>query len=810
MRSQARVVIVGGGIMGAGLLYHLAKDGWTDVVLVEKGELTSGSTWHAAGQVSQAVSNYGIAKLQGYACDVYRGLEAETGQSVTWHGCGSLRIAYDDDEVDWLHYTLSVGRGLGFEMEIIGPGEIGKLHPLYDLDGIKAALHTPDDGHVDPSGACFALAAGARALGAEVVRHNRVTGIERRPNGEWHVITEQGTIVCEHVVNAGGCYARQIGEWVGLDLPIVNMKHQYVITESVPEFEGLARELPVVRDDKMVSGYIRMEQKSALIGIYEQREPRCAWEDGVPWDAEAELFDPDLDQMMPWLGNAMDRIPALSKVGIKRVVNGAVAIPPDGQMLVGPAPGLTNFWCCCGSQAGVSWGPGAGKYLSQWMTTGAPETSMRDWDPRRFGAYADRNYQFAKAREDYAIRYAIPPYPGYNRQSGRPVRTSPLYERLKRQGAVHEETFGWERPRWFARDGLVQQDYYSFRRPEWFAAVAAECRAVRERAGILDLTAFGKIEVRGPDAEAFLARMFANVPPSKVGSIRLAHMLNDKGTIEAEATIAKIDEGLFYLALGATSEIRTYDWLTQRKRSGERVEIEVVSEALGCLVLNGPASRHILREHCSAPLDNEHFPWLTAQSVEVAGAPVRALRVSYTGELGWELHLPMEHMLDVYDALWETGKAHGVENFGSFALRYMGMEKAFKAAPELTNDVNMVEGDLLRFVKLDRDDFIGRQATLNYLQQPPKWKCVHLVLSDGDSDCLGAEVVYCDGRTVGMISSGGFGHRVQKSLAFAYVAPDCAEPGTELQTLVMGEMRGARVLHEPLYDPGSRLPRADV
>ena len=809
MRTQARVVIVGGGIMGTCLLYHLAKDGWHDTVLVEKGELTSGSTWHAAGQVSQAVSNYGIAKLQSYACDVYRALEDETGQSVTWHGCGSLRIAYDDDEVDWLRYTLSVGRGLDLEMDIIGPPAISDLHPFYNLDGIKAALHTPNDGHVDPSGACFALAAGARQLGAEVVRHNRVTDINPLPNGEWQVVTEQGAIVCEHVVNAGGCYARQIGQWVGLDLPIVNMKHQYVLTEAVPDFDSLSRELPVVRDDKMVSGYVRMEQKSALIGIYEQREPKSVWEDEVPWDAESVLFDPDLDQMMPWLGNAMDRIPVLNKVGIKRVVNGAVAIPPDGQMMVGPAPQLRNFWCCCGSQAGVSWGPGAGKYLSQWMITGAPETSMRDWDPRRFGAYANRDYQFAKAREDYAIRYAFPPYPGYNRQAGRPARTSQLYERLKQQGAVYEENFGWERPRWFANGDIAQRDYYSFRRPEWFSTVAAECRAVRASAGILDLTAFGNIEVRGADAETFLARMLANLPPRKVGSIRLAHMLNEKGTIEAEATVAKIDEGLFYLTVSAISEIRTHDWLVQHKRPGERVEIEVVSEAFGCLLLTGPNSRRILREHCRVPLDNDQFPWLTAQNIEVAGVPARVLRVSFAGELGWEIHLPIEHLLQVYDALWETGRAHGLENFGFFALRSMGMEKAYKAASELTNDVNMVEGDLLRFVKLDRDDFMGRQATLNYLQQPPKWKCVHLELSDGDSDCLGAEVVYYDDRSVGMISSGGFGHRVQKSLAFAYVAPECAALGTELTTLVMGEMRRARVISEPPYDPGNLLPLAD-
>jgi dimethylglycine dehydrogenase len=585
------------------------------------------------------------------------------------------------------------------------------------------------------------------------------------------------------------------------------MMHQYVLTENVPQFENLPRELPVVRDYRMVSGYIRMEQKSALIGIYEQRDAQRVWENGAPWESENELFDPDLDRLMPWLGNAMDRVPALERVGIKRVVNGAVAIPPDGAMLLGPAPGLQNFWCCCGAQAGISWGPGAGKYLAQWITSGAPEASTRDWDPRRFGQYADRKYQFAKAYEDYCMHYA-PPLPGYNRQAGRPVRTSPLYDRLKDAGAVYEETFGWERPRWFARDGLLQHDVYSFGRPNSFVAVGKECRSVRDHAGIMDLTAFGKIDVTGPDAESFLARVLANTPPSKVGGIRLAHMLNEKGTIESEMTVARLGSDRFYLALGALSEIRTFDWMQHHRRPRENVRIEVVSEAYGCLVLCGPKARQILRRICRAPLDNGNFPWLTSREMEAAGAPVRALRISYAGELGWELHVRMEHMLRVYDALWEVGAPQGLENFGSFALRAMGLEKAYKAAPELTNDVNMVESDMMRFVKLDRDDFIGRTATLRHLEAPPKWKCVYLALDGDNQDCLGAEAVYRDEHKVGMISSGNYGHRVNKSLAFAYVDPSAAAVGTELRILVQGKPRKARILAGPLYDASNDLPRA--
>ncbi|MEE2715879.1 MAG: FAD-dependent oxidoreductase, partial [SAR324 cluster bacterium] len=570
MQHNARVVIVGGGIMGASLLYHLAKEGWTDSVLIEKGELTSGSTWHAAGQISHSVSHYGLAKINGYGIELYQRIEDETDQAVSWHGCGSLRLAYNTDEVDWLRYTVSVNRGLGHQMEIIGPEEIRKLHPFYNLDGVLAALHTPHDGHVDPAGACFALAKGAKQMGASVIRDNRATDIRATESGEWEVVTEQGSIVCEHVVNAGGTFARQIGEWVGLDLPITNMTHHYLVTDPVPEFQGLAAELPVIRDDRLVSGYIRMEQKSALIGIYEKANPNTVWDDGTPWDSENELFPADYERIMPWLENAMGRMPILENVGIRREVHGAITHPPDGNMLLGPAPGLRNFWCCCGSQIGIAWGPGAGKYLAQWMIHGAAEINMRDFDPRRYGSFADRNYQITKAKEDYLLRHEIP-YPGFNRTDGRPKKTSALYQRLHDAGAIYEEIFGWERPRWFAREGLPQQDVHSFRRAPWFEAVGEECRATRERVGIMDLSAFGKIDVSGPDAARLMDRMIANRLPRKICGIVLTHILNEKGTIEAEVTVTRLRDDHFYLASAAFSELRVQDWLEQHRRSGEAV-----------------------------------------------------------------------------------------------------------------------------------------------------------------------------------------------------------------------------------------------
>ncbi|MEC8155084.1 MAG: FAD-binding oxidoreductase, partial [Pseudomonadota bacterium] len=370
--TSARVVIVGGGVMGCGLAYHLAHEGWTDIVLLEKAELTSGSTWHAAGQITHSTSSFALGKCVDYNIGLYSGaLEAETGQSVTWHGCGSFRLAYREDEMDWLRHTLSVGRTLGFNIELVGPDRVAELHPFYNLEGVIGALHTPDDGHVDPSGITQALATGARQLGARIIRRCRATDIKQLDSGEWKVFTEQGDITCEHVVNAGGTYARQMGEWSGLTLPMTSMTHHYLVTDAVPEFQDLDTELPVVRDDAKVSGYIRMEQKSGLIGIYEKANPNAVWIDHCPWEAENELFEADYDRIMPWLENAMERMPVLAELGIKREVHGAISHPPDGNPLIGPVAGAKNYWCCCGTQIGIGWGPGLTRELARWMVHGA-------------------------------------------------------------------------------------------------------------------------------------------------------------------------------------------------------------------------------------------------------------------------------------------------------------------------------------------------------------------------------------------------------------------------------------------------------
>lgn len=808
--SHAKVVIVGGGVMGCGLAYHLAHEGWNDIVLLEKAELTSGSTWHAAGQITHSTSSYGLGKCVDYNIGLYAGkLEAETGQSVTWHGCGSFRLAYTPDEMDWLRQTLSVGRALGFNIELVGPQKIAELHPFYNLEGVIGALYTPDDGHVDPSGVTQALATGARQLGAQIIRRCRATDIKQLPGGEWKVSTEQGDILCEHVVNAGGTYARQMGEWSNVLVPCTSMTHHYLVTDTVPQFLDLEKELPVIRDDKKVSGYIRMEQKSGLIGIYEKTNPNSVWHDECPWPAENELFEADYDRIMPWLENAMDRMPIFADLGIKREVHGAISHPPDGNPLIGPVAGARNYWCCCGTQIGIGWGPGLTRELARWMVHGAADINMREFDPRRFGPYATKEWQILKAEEDYCLRHEIP-FPHFNRLDGRPVKPSPMYDRLKEKGAIFEEVFGHERPRWFAREGLEQRDYYAFSRPEWHKAVAYETKAVRERAGIMDISAFTKVEVAGPDARQFVDRLVANKLPEKDGGIALTHLLNALGRIELEATVVRLAEDRYYLVCAAFFEHRLVDHLTFHKRD-EALEIINHSSTWAALALQGPRSREILGSCCDAKLDNASFRWLSAREITIAGKKVWAMRLSYGGELGWELHGRAEEMLAVYDALWEAGEAHGIADYGSFTMNALRMEKGFKGAGELTNEVTLPEADVMRFVKTGKGDFIGREATLAAMQKPLPWICAYLEIeADGIWDGNGGEAVRMDGKIVGSTSSVAYSHTSGTILAFAYIKAHAANPETKLEVILNEKWRKATVLGEPAYDAQSEKPRVDA
>ncbi|MEL6887123.1 MAG: FAD-dependent oxidoreductase, partial [Pseudomonadota bacterium] len=585
---------------------------------------------------------------------------------------------------------------------------------------------------------------------------------------------------------------------------MTSMTHHYLVTDPVPEFQNLGSELPVIRDDAQVSGYIRMEQKRGLIGIYEKENPNAVWQDHCPWDYENWLFDAEYDRVMPYLEESLNRMPIFADLGIQREVHGAISHPPDGNPLIGPAPGVRNYWCCCGTQIGIGWGPGLTRELARWMVHGAADISMRDYDPRRFGGYATQDWQVVKAKEDYCLRHEIP-FPHFNRLAGRPVKPSPLHDLLTAKGAVHEEVYGFERPRFFAR-GIAQRDHYSFNRTPVDDVVAAEVQAVRNAVGIMDVTAFSKVLVEGPDAHALLDRLTANHMPQKDGSISLTHMLNRAGRIELETTVVRMAADRFYLVCAAFFEQRVLDHLAQQ-RGAEDVTITALSADWAALSLNGPHARDVLGACTDADLGNAGFRWLSAQQITVAGHTVWALRMSYAGELGWELHMPNAACVDVYTALWAAGEPYGIADYGSFAMNAMRMEKGFKGAGELTNEVTLAEADVLRFARTDKD-YLGRDPTLN---SDLRWLCAYLEITpDGIADGHGGEAVMLDGRVVGATASVAYGPTVGKTLSFAYVTPQAAVPGTALEVVIHGTARPARVLSEPAYDPQSLLPRTDA
>jgi dimethylglycine dehydrogenase len=805
MKTNARVVVVGGGMMGASLLYHLALEGCTDTVLVEKGELTSGSTWHAAGQCPSITGSYNLAKIHAYSNQLYPTLEALTGQYVSWHACGGLRLANNEHELAWLKHVYGYSKNIGFRMDIVGRDEIKRLNPFLTIDGVLAAAFTQDDGHGDPSGLCNALAKAARDLGATVVRRNRVLDIRARSSGEWEVVTEQGSIIAEMVVNAAGCYARQVAAMAGADAPITNMQHHYVVTHPIPAFMERSQEIPVMRDS-YTSGYFRQEQKSGLMGVYESIGLHEAWAPrGFPeWEASNELFPDDLDRIAPWLERAIERMPIFGEVGIRRVINGAIPHTPDGAPLLGPAANLKNFWMCCGTSFGIAQGGGCGKYLAQWMVHGDAEINMAEFDPRRFGPYADAAYVRDKVFLDYRLTFTTR-RPGEEEMAGRPRKVSPLHERLRAQGCVHTETFGWERPKWFSPDGRVED--YSYGRNNVFAVVRDEVLAVNQRVGVLDLTGFAKYDISGEDAESFLNRVCANRVSRKDGGISLAHLLSAGGRIQGEMTISRFADGRFYALSAAAAELRDWDLLTQSRLPGEKVRIENVTEKWGVLVLSGPRSRELLTILTDADLGNDAFRWLRAREILIAGFPLRALRVSYVGELGWELHAPMASLPALYDAIWEAGQKFGIANYGLYAVNSMRIEKAYKAwSNELTNELNMLEGDMPRFIDFTKTDFVGKAATL--AQAPRPFKIVYTEVAATDTDARGGEPALSGDRCVGVITSGAYGHRVKKSLAFACVDPEFASAGSRFDVLIQGERRTATVLTEPAFDPDNARMRA--
>jgi dimethylglycine dehydrogenase len=611
------------------------------------------------------------------------------------------------------------------------------------------------------------------------------------------VITDKGNIVCEHLVNAAGSFAKQVGEWVGLDLPIVNMEHHYLVTDNLPEVEALDREPPVVRDPK-ASCYYRQEQQGILIGPYERAGAQAWGLEGIDWSLDMELLSPALERLETSLAHASERIPCWTNAGIKRVVNGPITHTPDGGFLLGPAEGLQNYWLCCGASIGITQGPGCGKYLAQWLVHGQTEINVRDMDPRRYGSWASGDYAIAKSIDEYQQMYQ-PHLPGEYREAGRPIRVTPLYDTLKEAGAVYGDTFGWERAKWYAPKGVDEE--CGFRRNNSFEAVGEECRAVREKVGLTDLTSFAKYEVTGTDAHNLLERVCANRVPAKAGGIVLSQMLTTLGGIESEATVTRLAKDHYYLLSGAVAELHDLDWLVQHIEPGEDVTVSNVTDDYGVLVLSGPRSRDLLATLTDAGLTNdEGFTWMSAKEITVANIAVRALRLSYVGELGWELHCPMERLGDLYDALMQAGQAHGIRRFGTYAMNSLRLEKAYKGwGSELTTEISLVEADMLRFARKS-GGYIGADVVERKKSEGVPIHLVYCEVDADDADPMGNEPVLDGDTIIGVTTSGGYGHAVQKSLAFAYVNSGYESAGATFDVRILGERRKATVLAEAAWD----------
>lgn len=829
MKTHARVVVIGGGVVGAGTLYHLARKGWSDVVLIERKELTSGSTWHAAGLLPLFNMSYSVGRIHKYSVELYRTLQAETGQDVGFRQVSNIRLARTRDRWDEYMAYKNIADTLGVTVEVLTPEQVKALWPLADMDGVVGAIRHPDDGYIQPADLTQAFAIGARARGAEIYRFTTVTGIERTPDELWTVRTDKGDITCEHVVSATGNFARKTGAMVGLDIPVIPVEHQYIVTEPHPDIlarhaQGLP-EMGVLRESDS-AWYMREEAGGLILGPYEPGAPVC-YVDGPDANSEYELFQEALDRIAPHIETAMIRVPAFGEVGVKKVYNGAIAYTPDGSPIIGPAWDLPNFWLNEGHSFGVTAAGGAGWQLAEWIVAGEPTIDMGGVDPRRFGPHATRGYLVAKNEEAYENVFTVH-YPDEERCAARPLRRSPVYERMAALGAVFGSVYGWERPNWFAPPGygldeadlgkpdtLTNENHpkvapgerprekWSFRRSNYFEHVGAEVRAVHEAVGIQDLTAFAKYEVSGPGAEAWLDRLLANRLPKAVGRIALAHLLAQTGGVRAEFTVFREGPQRFYLVGMGSAERHDFDYLSKLRPRDGSVDLQRITTQIGVLALAGPHARDVLQSVTDDDLSTAAFPWLTGRTIAVGWANAKALRVNFVGELGFELHMPIEMQAYVFDLLMAAGEPWGIKPYGVRAMESMRLEKSYRVLPrELSIEYAALESGLDRFVRLDKAGFIGREALLAWQARGFENRFVTMeVLGVTDADARGNEALLKDGALVGRATSGGFGWRTGKSLALGMVRPDLAAIGVELDIVILGRPHRAMVIGDSPFDP---------
>ena len=838
MKTQARVVVIGGGVVGVSTLYHLAKKGWSDVVLVERKELTSGSTWHAAGLLPLFNLSYSVGQIHKYSVKLYGELEAETGQHVGFSKVSNIRVARTKDRWDEFMYYAGIAETIGVKVNKLNPQQLKEIWPLCEIDGIIGAIQHPDDGYIQPADLTQALAKGARNRGAEIYRNTTVTAIEQLPSGEWLVKTDKGDITCEHVVSCSGNFARKTGAMVGLEIPVIPVEHQYIVTEPSPlirerQAQGLP-EMGVLREADS-SWYLREENGGFVLGIYEKGAP-CCYMDGPSDQSEYELFQGELERLEPYIETAIARVPAFGELGIKKVYNGAIAYTPDGSPIIGPAWDRNNFWLNEGHSFGVTAAGGAGWQLAEWIVDGEPTIDMMGVDPRRFGPYASKGYLKEKNEEAYANVFTMH-YPEEERAAARPLKRTPCYDRMKDLGAVFGSVYGWERPGWFAPKGyaLAEKDLnrpdvllnhnhaaptddgrivekWSFRRSNAFRFVGEECRNVMDNVALQDMSAFAKVEVSGPGARAWLDSILANRIPKKLGRIALCHLLTKLGGVRAEFTVYEWAPGRFYLVSAGAYERHDHDTLYKLLPKDGSVKLNAITTRLGVLVLAGPNARKVLQKLTSTDLSNEAFPWLSGQAISVGHTSCHALRVNFVGELGFEFHHPIEQQIALFDLLMEAGKEFGIKPYGIKAMSSLSIEKSYRLVPrELSIEYSAFESGLDRFVHPNKGQFLGRDALVAGREKGLNWNFVTMEVhgvTDADSDTRGSEPIYSKGKLVGRATNGGFGWRVNKSLALGMVKPEFATLGSELDIKILDKIFKASVIAESPYDADNLKLRA--
>ncbi len=814
MKTTARVVVIGGGVCGVGTLYHLAKMGWSDVVLFERGELTSGSTWHAAGLLPLFNMSYSVGQLHQYSVDLYKGLEAETGQAVGFHVNGNLRLARNRHRMDEYRCYGATADTIGVKYELIDIDEIKRLWPLINTEGLTGALWHPEDGHIAPVDLTNAMAAGAKANGAKIYRNVEVISAKQNDDDEWVLTINDGSVItCEHVVCATGNYARQTAKLFGYDIPAIPVEHQYILTDVDPilkQYRDAGHdELPVLRESDS-QYYLREERNGWILGPYEQGAP-ARFVDGVPSHFGQELFPGELERLMPHVEGCMQRVPSFENAGVKDIINGPICYTPDGNPIVGPAPGVKNVWLSEGHSFGITAAGGAGWQLAEWMINGEPTVDMIGVDARRFGKYANKNYTKIKNEEAYSHVF-FNHFPMEERQAARPAKMPPVYDRLKAAGAVFGVRFGWERPNWFAPEGVKAVDQYSYRRDNnWFDHVGNEVKLMREKVGIMELSSFAKYEVEGPGAENYLDKMVANSLPKKIGRMSLCHILNPSGSVRSEWTITRMAVDSFWIVGPGAAHDFDLDFMKNNLPNDRSVTINDVTTQYGVFVLAGPSSRKVMEKLADADMSNAAFPWLSMQEITVGWASgVRAMRVNFVGSLGWELHHPIEFQNHLYDALMDAGAEFGIGNVGLRAMDSMRLEKTYRLwGTDLNAENSVLEAGLDRFVKINKPcEFTGKKALEKQLADGIAYKYCTIEVNADDADCLGNEPIYLNGEVIGRATAGGYGHYVKKSLLLGYVKSEHALDGLECEVRLLDQMRPAKIIPESPYDPENKQLRS--